>query len=182
MYSSGLQIAFITTCIPKTANICWVLAISDGLIGCNVNLRYIITLLLLLLLLLFASNWLFNWFRALVAASMKMTAFWDTALCSLVEIHRGFKGACCLYHQGDYHHSDNHDAISQKVTIFGYSAFVKCVSKWAEMNYYYYYCVPSHVCVRVIPSSYGPHSCVSYIHLYTHISSTLLQCIAYFHN
>jgi hypothetical protein len=28
-----------------------------------------------------------------------MTAFWNVALCSLVEVYRCFKGAYCLYHQ-----------------------------------------------------------------------------------
>jgi hypothetical protein len=35
-------------------------------------------------------------FQVLTAASMKMAAFWDLALCSLVEVHRRFRGACCL--------------------------------------------------------------------------------------
>jgi hypothetical protein len=30
-----------------------------------------------------------------------MTAFWDVALYSLVEIYRRFRGASCHYHQGD---------------------------------------------------------------------------------
>jgi hypothetical protein len=28
-------------------------------------------------------------------------AFWDVAPCSLVEVYRLFRGACCLCHQGD---------------------------------------------------------------------------------
>jgi hypothetical protein len=32
---------------------------------------------------------------------MKMTAFWDIAPCSLVEVDRHFRGAYCLHHQGD---------------------------------------------------------------------------------
>jgi hypothetical protein len=30
---------------------------------------------------------------------MKMTVFWDVAPCSLVEIYRRFRDACCLHHQ-----------------------------------------------------------------------------------
>jgi hypothetical protein len=30
---------------------------------------------------------------------MKMTVFWDVALCSLVEIDQSFRGAYCLHHQ-----------------------------------------------------------------------------------
>jgi hypothetical protein len=32
---------------------------------------------------------------------LKMTVFWGVAPCSLVEIDRHFRGAYCLYHQGD---------------------------------------------------------------------------------
>jgi hypothetical protein len=35
---------------------------------------------------------------------MKMTVFWDVALCSLVEIDRRFRGAYCLHHQDDRHY------------------------------------------------------------------------------
>jgi hypothetical protein len=31
----------------------------------------------------------------------KMTVFWVVAPCSLVEIYRRFRGACCLHHLGD---------------------------------------------------------------------------------
>jgi hypothetical protein len=36
-----------------------------------------------------------------MAASMKMTAFWDVAPCSILELDRRFRCAYCLYHQGD---------------------------------------------------------------------------------
>jgi hypothetical protein len=32
---------------------------------------------------------------------MKMTVFWVVVPCSLVEVHRRSRGACCLHHQGD---------------------------------------------------------------------------------
>jgi hypothetical protein len=32
---------------------------------------------------------------------MKMTAFWDVAPCSLIEVYGRFRGAYCLHHQGD---------------------------------------------------------------------------------
>jgi hypothetical protein len=44
------------------------------------------------------SKW---YFRSSLAASMKMTVFWDVAPCSLVEIGLRFRGAYCLHHQGD---------------------------------------------------------------------------------
>jgi hypothetical protein len=40
-------------------------------------------------------------FYVLAAANVKITAFWDVAPCSVVEIGRRFKGAYCLHHQGD---------------------------------------------------------------------------------
>jgi hypothetical protein len=40
-------------------------------------------------------------FQALTAASMKKTAFWDTAPCSLTQLDRRFRCAECLQHQGD---------------------------------------------------------------------------------
>jgi hypothetical protein len=40
-------------------------------------------------------------FQVLTAASMKMIAFTEIALCSLVEVDRRFRGAYCLHHQGD---------------------------------------------------------------------------------
>jgi hypothetical protein len=40
-------------------------------------------------------------FQVLMAASMKMTVFWVVAPCSLVEVYRRLRGACCLHHQGD---------------------------------------------------------------------------------
>jgi hypothetical protein len=33
------------------------------------------------------------------AANMKMAVFWDVAPCSLVEVYRSFRGACCFHHQ-----------------------------------------------------------------------------------
>jgi hypothetical protein len=30
-----------------------------------------------------------------------MMAVWDVAPCSLVEVYRRFRGACCFHHQGD---------------------------------------------------------------------------------
>jgi hypothetical protein len=33
---------------------------------------------------------------------LKMATFWAAAPCSLVEVYRRFRGACCLQYQGDY--------------------------------------------------------------------------------
>jgi hypothetical protein len=41
---------------------------------------------------------------------MKMVVFWGVAPCSLVEVYRRFRGACCLHHQGG--------ATTQKTAIF----------------------------------------------------------------
>jgi hypothetical protein len=40
-------------------------------------------------------------FQVLTAARMKFRVFWDVALCSHVDVERGFRGAYCLHHQGD---------------------------------------------------------------------------------
>jgi hypothetical protein len=32
--------------------------------------------------------------------TMKMAVFWVVVTCSLVEVYRRFRGACCLHHQG----------------------------------------------------------------------------------
>jgi hypothetical protein len=39
--------------------------------------------------------------QVLTASSMKITAFWDVAPCSLVRVDRRFGGAYCLHHEGD---------------------------------------------------------------------------------
>jgi hypothetical protein len=36
-----------------------------------------------------------------MAASMKMTVFWDIALCNLIKVDRRFKGAYCHHHQSN---------------------------------------------------------------------------------
>jgi hypothetical protein len=40
-------------------------------------------------------------FLVVMAASMNMTAFWDTALCCLAETDQIFRGAYCLHNQDD---------------------------------------------------------------------------------
>jgi hypothetical protein len=40
-------------------------------------------------------------FQVLTAGSMKMAVFCDVAPCSLVEVYRCLRGACC-HHQGDH--------------------------------------------------------------------------------
>jgi hypothetical protein len=50
-------------------------------------------------------------FASRVSASIdklfiKMTAFWDIALCSLVGANRRFRGAYFLHHQGYHHRND----------------------------------------------------------------------------
>jgi hypothetical protein len=37
--------------------------------------------------------------QVLTAALVKMAVFWVVAPCSLVEVYRRFRGACCLHHQ-----------------------------------------------------------------------------------
>jgi hypothetical protein len=44
---------------------------------------------------------------------MKKAVFWVVTPCSLVEVYRRFRGACCLHHQGD-----DRGATNQKTAIF----------------------------------------------------------------
>jgi hypothetical protein len=37
-------------------------------------------------------------FQVLTADIMKITVLWDVAPCSLVEVYRRFRGACCPHH------------------------------------------------------------------------------------
>jgi hypothetical protein len=39
-------------------------------------------------------------FQVLTAESMKMAVFWVAVPCSLVEVCRRFRSACCLHQQG----------------------------------------------------------------------------------
>jgi hypothetical protein len=39
--------------------------------------------------------------------NLKLTLFWVVAPCSLVEVYRRFKDACCLHYQGGAHRPDD---------------------------------------------------------------------------
>jgi hypothetical protein len=39
--------------------------------------------------------------EVLTASSLKMAVLWDVAPCSLVDVYRRLRGACCVRHQGD---------------------------------------------------------------------------------
>jgi hypothetical protein len=56
-------------------------------------------------------------FQNPTAASMKMTAFWNTAPFSLVGVDQHFRGVQCL------HHLRLHSAISQKALIFRFTHY-----------------------------------------------------------
>jgi hypothetical protein len=53
--------------------------------------------------------------QVLTAPSVKMTAFWDVAPCSLMEVHRRFRGAYCIIRAMSDHW---HGATSLKSVIF----------------------------------------------------------------
>jgi hypothetical protein len=55
-------------------------------------------------------------FQVLMAASMKMTVFWDVAPCSLIQTDPCFGGAYCLHHCPNYGGSKNLWNISQFLT------------------------------------------------------------------
>jgi hypothetical protein len=48
-------------------------------------------------------------FQVLMVASMKFTAFWDMALCRIIEVDRYFRLAYCLHHEG-YDRPDDGDS------------------------------------------------------------------------
>jgi hypothetical protein len=62
-----------------------------------------------------------------MAASMKRPVFWEVVPCSLVEVHRRFRGAYCPHHQG-VHMLEAlactiiHGATSLKTVIFKLAA------------------------------------------------------------
>jgi hypothetical protein len=49
---------------------------------------------------------------------MSITAYWDRAPCSLFEVDRQFKGACCLHHQGDERDIDGGSMHSETSVYF----------------------------------------------------------------
>jgi hypothetical protein len=49
--------------------------------------------------LTFVNHFLEVIFQVITAESKKMTVFWVVTHCSLVEVYRRFRGACCLHHQ-----------------------------------------------------------------------------------
>jgi hypothetical protein len=106
-------IAIINVWVRKQELIFWTAIDSSGW-----HEVYFINSVLLLLLLLvlprivashvLTTTWFtglnctwFAIFEVLTAASMKMAVFCIVAPCSLVEVYRHFRGACCLHHQGD---------------------------------------------------------------------------------
>jgi hypothetical protein len=56
----------------------------------------------MLMVIFISANYLLGLrFQVLKVASMKITVLLDVVTCSLVEVYRRFKGACCLQHQSD---------------------------------------------------------------------------------
>jgi hypothetical protein len=55
------------------------------------------------LLLKRKQNWMlkFEFLTAVRLMMLKMTGFWHTAPCCLVEVGRRFRGSYCFYHQDD---------------------------------------------------------------------------------
>jgi hypothetical protein len=48
-----------------------------------------------------------------------MTAFWDNAQCSLIEVDRRFGGAYCLHHQGDKTSVNFYETVTFQVLTAG---------------------------------------------------------------
>jgi hypothetical protein len=47
----------------------------------------------------------------------KMAVFWVVAPCSLVEVYRRFRGACCLQHQGDDRQTTRRNNLENSIII-----------------------------------------------------------------
>jgi hypothetical protein len=60
-------------------------------------------------------------FQVVTAASLKMTDFWDIALCSLIGVDRRFRGAYLLRHQATP--TGRRRSISQKALILFWYTF-----------------------------------------------------------
>jgi hypothetical protein len=46
-------------------------------------------------------SWIRLVYKVFVVVSLKITAFWDMVLCSLIRVEQDFRCAYCLHHQGD---------------------------------------------------------------------------------
>jgi hypothetical protein len=64
-----------------------------------------------------------------------MAVFWVVAPCSLVEVYRRFRGACCLHHQCDRHVKLNayETPLKKEVTVPGAITWVRKI-----INDYFY--------------------------------------------
>jgi hypothetical protein len=62
----------------------------------------------------YLSEWLLcvDWWQ------LTKIVFWVVAPCSVVEVHRRFRSAWCLHHQGNFPSSRLHGATTQKTAIF----------------------------------------------------------------
>jgi hypothetical protein len=57
-------------------------------------------------------------FQVLTAPSMNMTALWDIAACSLVEVDRRFSGAYCLRQGDEWAPTRLHSTVTGKAVVF----------------------------------------------------------------
>jgi hypothetical protein len=54
-----------------------------------------------------------------------MTVFWDVAPCSLVEVYRCFRGACCLHHDGDCSDDESSRWRQRPLSLLGWKKIRK---------------------------------------------------------
>jgi hypothetical protein len=104
------------------------------------------------------------------AANMKMWAFWDILLCSLIGVDPRFRGAYCLQHQGWWWRqyaplkrqstpTRLHGTIPQKVLIFIlYNVFQTCSTSGSQLTWFTM--VPSvQCCTQTSVSCYQINTC-----------------------
>jgi hypothetical protein len=64
-----------------------------------------------------------------------MAVFWVVAPCSMIEVYRCFRGACCLHHQGETY-TRLYGATTKKTAVFiiaavrNFTILVLCGTQW----------------------------------------------------
>jgi hypothetical protein len=72
-------------------------------------------------------------FQVLTAVSMKMAVFCVVVPCSLVEVHRRFRGSCCPRHQGGV--SDDGGSNPSETSVNFYQTTRRNNAEDSHLNY-----------------------------------------------
>jgi hypothetical protein len=113
-------------------------------------------------------------FQIVMAKSIKLTVFWDVALCSITETCWHFRADNCLQHQSDDQHFDNGGSkhlwnviyFLQKTAPFSilhHSTITELKYRWYGLNRVYELALPK-VTVWVFVGLYTPYSYASFMY------------------